>query len=679
MVALSNQRCLVILILFTSIFINPIYTTFALSSLQAETIKIGVDREAAPMEFEEQGQPMGFNIDIFDQVSASWETQNQYLFMEWPDVLESVSNGSLDAMFAINTEERREVYDFSDPFLNISWRIFIREEQPKLNSITDLENHTVAVIKNFAADQYLQSLSFHFHIVEVEDTEEGLSLLSKGEVYAYFGNYHLGLYYVQQEEFNNIIPTGEEMAKQEMCIAVKKGNSVLLSKINLGLQLLFESGNYTQLYNSWFGGDVLPEINPTIIQITSIVIGGLFVVLILLAVWNFTLTKKIEEKTEDLKKTNRLLMRQDKIESIGVLAGGIAHDFNNFLTSILGNISLAKLEIGEENKDLFEILQEAENASINAKDLTQQLLTFSKGGKPIKKVINIAPIIQHSSVFALHGTDISLSLDIAEDIWPASVDEGQITQVINNIVINAKQAMEKGGKIKITAQNKEEPVISQTLSPKKKYIEIKIQDQGIGIPEKNIPKIFDPYFTTKPTGNGLGLSICYNIIKNHNGEILVQSAQMKGTTFTIYLPASDKPIENLKNTEGKLIQGCGKVIVMDDQRGIRTLLKLMLTKLGFEVETSIDGEDAIQRFEQSKLESSGLPILILDITIPGGMGGIETLKILKKTNPKIKAIISSGYSNIAVMSDYKKYGFLGVLPKPFSLMELSNLLKEILE
>ncbi len=644
---------------------------------QPESIKIGIDRSAAPMEFEKNGKSKGFNVEIFEQISTNWGTTNEFIFMDWSNVLESVVNGSLDAMFAIDTPARRELYDFSQPFLNVSWRIFVREEFTEIEEVSDLENHTIAVIKDFAAHNYLEGLNLSAHIIQVADTIEGLSLLSTGDAFSYIGNYHLGLYYLQQSEIENVIPTGDEIEKREMCIAVKKGNAELLAKIDTGLNLLFESGNYTKLFNSWFGKDVLREITPKLIQITSIVIGGLFFGLLLLTAWNYTLKKKIDEKSKELHKTNQLLMRQDKIESIGVLAGGIAHDFNNFLTSILGNISLAKLEIGEEETDLHEILQDAENASFQAKDLTQQLLTFSKGGKPIKKIVNIAPIIQKSSSFALHGTDIKLNLNITEDIWPIIADEGQITQVINNVVINAEQAMKSGGTVSIEAKNSLDPEF-QLLDLKKKYIEIKIQDEGIGIPEKDLLKIFDPYFTTKDKGNGLGLSICYNIVKLHNGEIRVQSEYEVGTSIQIFLPASEEAPENGKIENSELIHGKGKIIIMDDQQSIRILLQNMLQKLGFEVEAAIDGDDAIQLFELAKQTSGIAPIVILDITIPGGMGGIETMEILRMKEPNLKAIISSGYSNIAVMSEYKKYGFLGVLPKPFSFTELNNLLKVVL-
>jgi PAS domain S-box-containing protein len=377
----------------------------------------------------------------------------------------------------------------------------------------------------------------------------------------------------------------------------------------------------------------------------------------------------------DIAESYRLEAEREKIgklESIGVLAGGIAHDFNNILTSILGNINLAELNAREEDcVELTARLKDAETASLRARDLTQQLLTFARGGEPVKSIISISKVLEESTILALSGSGKKPVLSIPDDLWVIDADEGQINQVINNIVINADQAMPEGGIINITARNL---TVSKAIFPnfnEDDYVEIAIQDYGIGISPDHLQRIFEPYFTTKQKGSGLGLATSYSIITNHGGYLTVESDKDVGTIFKIYLPARKDAVanQNITLTSNKEIPHL-RIMVMDDEEAIRNLLERQLKSMGHKTELVKEGTEAVASFGAAI--ESGLPfdLVIMDLTIPGGMGGKETITKLLEIDPEVKAIVSSGYSNDPIMARPEKYGFSGVFHKPFRMNEL---------
>ena len=377
------------------------------------------------------------------------------------------------------------------------------------------------------------------------------------------------------------------------------------------------------------------------------------------------------------RKMEQELLKADKLESLGLLAGGIAHDFNNILMGIMGNISLAKTEI-EHHGDLFDILTEAEKAASRAKDLTQQLLTFSKGGSPIRKAVFIEKLVKETCRFALRGSNISFEFSSANDLWPANADEGQISQVMNNLIINAKHSMPTGGRIRVRVENaRAEEIINRPLSPGR-YVKITVEDEGTGIPKEHLSKIFDPYFTTKQQGSGLGLSSVYSIIKRHKGHIEVESKLGKGTRFTFFLPASEGlPEKKLPKAEG-VESHKGRILLMDDEEIIRKVVSRMLKSLGLTATVTAKGEEAVEIYREAFSNGNPFDLVILDLTVPGGMGGKETLQELRKIDPKVKAIVSSGYSTDAVMSEYHSFGFAGIITKPFHLNELAKTVREVL-
>ncbi|MBI5558660.1 MAG: PAS domain S-box protein [Deltaproteobacteria bacterium] len=381
---------------------------------------------------------------------------------------------------------------------------------------------------------------------------------------------------------------------------------------------------------------------------------------------DITQEKKIEEE----------IIKSTRLDSLGLLAGGIAHDFNNMLTAIMGNVSVAKMLVRPGEK-VHDLLAASEKSSARAKHLTQQLLTFAKGGVPLKRLLAMQKILVDAALFSLSGSNIKCEFSIPDAIWPAEADEGQLGQVIQNLVINACQAMPNGGALRIGAENivlDGPPVLPLPNGP---YIRMKVTDQGEGISKQNLEKIFDPYFTTKETGHGLGLTICYSIIKNHQGFITVDSEAGLGATFTIYLPASKKVLAKTIQKEEETGNSRGKILIMDDEEIIREVVTEMLSHCGYQVEQSSDGEEAVALYLQAKKAGTPHDIIIMDLTIPGGMGGKEAIGKLRQFDSKVKVIVSSGYANDPVMSNYGSYGFNGVVPKPFSIQELNRVLKKI--
>jgi PAS domain S-box-containing protein len=378
------------------------------------------------------------------------------------------------------------------------------------------------------------------------------------------------------------------------------------------------------------------------------------------------------------KRADEERLRTQKLESLGVLAGGIAHDFNNLLTGILGNLSLARASLPTSGV-AAERLAETEKATLRARDLTQQLLTFAKGGAPIKKEASLAGIIQDAANFAVRGTKAMCRYDLAEDLWLAEVDTGQLGQVLQNLVINAVHAMPEGGALNLGARNVTVNAGELPLAPGR-YVLITVKDHGIGIQPEHLAKIFDPYFSTKQSGSGLGLAVVYSIIANHGGHITVQSELGKGTTFSIYIPSAGKAPLAEKSTQptAPLNKGQGKILVMDDEELIRDVCTAMLKQLGYEPHTAHDGEEAIARYLQAKNEGHPFDLVIMDLTIPGGMGGKEAMAQLRQLDPQVKAVVSSGYANDPIMANFSEYGFCGMVPKPFSLKDISKLLQIVL-
>jgi CheY-like chemotaxis protein len=361
-----------------------------------------------------------------------------------------------------------------------------------------------------------------------------------------------------------------------------------------------------------------------------------------------------------------------------VLAGGIAHDFNNILTAISTNISMAKV-YGDLEPDIAEMLGDAERASVRARNLTQQLLSFSRGGAPVRKTIALPRTLQEHAEFALSGSNVKCEYSIEKDLWQVEADEGQVGQVVHNLVINAVQAMPEGGAIRVRAENvRAEGLKGIPLEPGA-YVRILVADQGTGIPARHLDKIFDPFFTTKQKGSGLGLASAFTIVKNHDGHLHVDSEVDNGTTVSVYLPASEKKSVPRK-AEGEMVgRGGGRVLLVDDEEMIRKSAHEALTRLGYDVTLAADGAEGARMYQEAVEAGRAFDVVVLDLTIPGGRGGKEAVRDLLRIDPEAKVIASSGYSNDPVMADYRSYGFREVIVKPYRIEELAEALHRVMK
>lgn len=376
-------------------------------------------------------------------------------------------------------------------------------------------------------------------------------------------------------------------------------------------------------------------------------------------------------------------IKSEKLESIGVLAGGIAHDFNNLLSIVIGNLEMAGRAISVNSKAHLS-LSSAEKAARRAAELTQQLLTFSKGGDPVKKLSDLREIVRDSAEFVLHGSGVALTFDCQcdeDEVLISAIDNGQISQVVQNLVINARQAMGNKGDIKITFSSAS--ALSDDDKRKLKpgrYHKIQVQDSGPGVPAVDVDKIFDPYFTTKSEGSGLGLALSFSIIMKHDGYLYVETEEGIGSCFTIYLPASD---ENQKDVFGHIVDlekahSKGRILIMDDQEMLHEVAEEMLEELGFQTVHADDGIEAIEKYRQAKTGGEQIDLIIMDLTIPGGMGGKEAVQKILSLDADAKVIVCSGYSNDSVMSQYEEYGFKAALSKPYDLDELEKTISKAL-
>ena len=381
------------------------------------------------------------------------------------------------------------------------------------------------------------------------------------------------------------------------------------------------------------------------------------------------------------KRTEGERLTTSKLESLGTLAGGIAHDLNNILTVISGNIGLAQIEAPADCGSLLSFLSKAGQAAQHAAHLSSQLLTFSKGGAPLKKIASISELLEHSAEFALYGSNLRADVDLAPNLWKAEVDAGQIEQVVNALMLNAREAMPKGGTVRICARNVELKDRAAAILPAGRYLKISISDRGTGIPDDLVTKIFDPYFTTKPSASGLGLAISYSIVKKHGGLLHLESTSPEGSTFSFYLRASDGKVAPVAVpvTDRVFHFNHQRVLVMDDEAAIRELTSQLLGTLGYEVTAVADGLEAVRSYERALRRGEQYQAVILDATVRGGMGGLATIERLRGMDPQVNAIICSGYSDEAALSEFLAYGFRGALPKPFTRRELADALQRTLE
>ncbi len=375
------------------------------------------------------------------------------------------------------------------------------------------------------------------------------------------------------------------------------------------------------------------------------------------------------------------LQKMQKLQSVGTLAGGIAHDFNNVLMGLFGNISLAKGGLGAKHPS-FRLLDEAEKSMARAVRLTKQLLTFAKGGAPITEDVSLETLVDEVVRFDLSGSNVRYQVCQVDGLWQVDVDKGQIQQVVSNLTINARQAMPNGGNLFFSLENVDFQGEVLPGLRQGKYVRMTVRDEGVGIDQKNIDRIFDPYFTTKQNGSGLGLAVTYSIISQHGGHIGVVSEPGRGTTFTLYLPASVSPRRaetGESRRAGSPPERPVRVLVMDDEEMILSVTARMLEPDGFVVAAARSGREAVEMYLQARASGTPFEAVIMDLTIPGGMGGCEAVKAILAGDPHARVIVSSGYAEDPVMANHAEYGFSGVLEKPYTRNRLLDVLAQVLK
>ncbi|NLV17739.1 MAG: response regulator [Syntrophomonadaceae bacterium] len=421
-------------------------------------------------------------------------------------------------------------------------------------------------------------------------------------------------------------------------------------------------------WTEWSGGVILAA--PSSVEIQ--VVGR-----------NIAERKRMEEELNNSRlnlsrlaeESEKKLTHVDQLKNLGVLAGGIAHDFNNLLTVISGNISLATM-MHPFPDNCMELLKEVEKAALQARDLTRQLMVFSKGEDLFRETASIRELLQESIPFLLRGSSVKCELSIQEKLRPVEINKGQVGQVINNLVINALQAMPDGGILHVEASNGY--LYSEELSnlPEGWYIKITVRDQGEGIPEEYLNQIFDPYFTTKKEGNGLGLYSSLSIIRQHGGDIQAENTLGEGTAFHVYIPVA---IEDLVGTEYPVKHMWrGKILIMDDQESVRNTLGRMVTHLGYVVEYARDGMEALEKYQRNLVAKQPFNAVIMDLTVPGAMGGREATQRILNLDNEAKVILTSGYANDMLMEDFAAYGYCEAIPKPYSMDSVIKALTEIM-
>lgn len=658
-------------------------------SAQGNIIKYGVDPGWPPGEFVENGKVKGFDVDLVQSIAEDMDCVVEHYPMDWDDVIESVKNGSLDILCATDTPERREFFDFSKPILNLSNRIFVNEEVVGISDVGDLANHTVAVVNQYATHVYLEEHVPDVHLVVVDNVEDGLEMLVNGEVFALFDEMHIVSYYIQEHNYEGIKVIGEELVFGPFCIAVKKGNTLLLEEINTALDNVFEAGEYDRIYEKWFGKGFSSnpfswEIFVPVLVIVFILTSGLGIV----SLWNRTLKKRVNEKTAELKMAQKELLQSQKMEAIGQFAGGIAHDFNNVLTVILGlsNLSIDSLrDEGEEiNKDeLIKNLEDILRAGDRAARLTKDVLTFSRKQVSTSQIVNINKLLQENEdmLARVLGENIFFKLELDQEIKYLKIDPNQISLVVLNLALNSRDAMPNGGEFSIKTS-------SIYLSKEMKgfnllqgeYIKISLRDNGIGMNETQKQHLFEPFFTTKENGEGtgLGLSIVFGIIKQHKGEIQVESELGKGTVFHIYLPGTDEidPEDNevlMKTREN--LQGRETILLVEDEEMVRKFVLKVLNSHGYNCLEAKSPKDAVKISQEY---SGKIDLLLSDVIMPE-YSGLELKKKVEKQRPDMIVLFISGYDANLVSKNGELEAGINLLQKPFSSIELLEKIQQLLK
>ncbi len=653
--------------------ISLIFFVMSFFYLNAQSFKVGVYQNDPKVYVRKDGKPGGIFVDVLNEIAGRNGWELKYIKKEWQELTDMIDKNEIDILVDVSySKERVKIMKFNKIELLRSWLQLYTLNTENIEHRSLLEGKNIGVLKGSVQEQLFSAENIRFKKIVFPSYKRSVEALYSREVdgiivdrFFYFSELRRsdiverpvifrpkGLYYAFSKSVSDDI-----ICRIDETIADLKNDSgsVFYSSLNRHMKVIHEENIPVYYYWLFF---------------LLIIATAVFVV--------FTVLLKIQvnRKVLEIQKHSEEISKMDKLESIGLLAGGIAHDFNNLLTGVYGYLELA--EQSSPNKErLKECIEKATKSLDRARALTFQLLTFAKGGAPVVKQEKIETFLEDIVRFSLAGSSCSPKFDFSKDLYSVKVDINQISQVIENIVINAKQAMPEGGDIQIGVQNKNLNRNHHPVLDEGKYVMISIKDKGVGIRRDLIGKIFDPFFTTKDAGSGIGLAASFSILKKHGGYIEVESELGVGSTFRIYLPASSIiPVEDDQTGKAEIHKGEGTVIVMDDDEIVRNILENMLENMNYKVISCINGNETIDTYKNFRTSGRNLKFMIFDLTISEGMGGLETIKKIRELDQDVPVFVSSGYADSNVISSPEEFGFTGSISKPFRMIELSRLLRK---
>ena len=650
-------------------------------------LRFAPDPSFAPIEWiDEQGNHRGLVADFFVLIQERLAIRIEIVrARDWGEVLEKAKAFEIDGVPAAQpTPERSAFLRWSPPFFELPHWIIVRQGEAGTPTLASLAGRRLTLTAGSSMEKQVRTEHPGVLISLVPDDIAGLSEVSFGHADAALVNLAVATYLIQHQGFSNLRLASAYGSSIQMAIGTRSDEPLLASIMAKGLAAV-SAPEREAIQQRWIRLDVTGvRVGRTLLIALAAAAALAALVAIVVLGWNAALRRQVAAATAGLqaemaerRRTEEALARAQRLESLSVLAGGIAHDFNNLLTGIVGNLSLAQEEPGATG-EVPALLKEAEDAAWRAQALTRQLLTFSKGGAPVTEVVELLPLVQESATFAVRGRSTACRFSAAPGLWPAAVDPGQVGQVVQNLVINAAEAMPSGGIIEIDLENVQLEATGLGRLPPGPYVRLRVRDHGSGIPAEVLPAIFDPFVSTKQRGSGLGLAVCHSVVARHGGAIDVRSALGQGTTFEVLLPAAPAAVVAGSVAGVPTPRQRGRVLVMDDEEMLRRLAQRIIGSLGCEVAVAADGQEAVALWRAARESGRPFDLVVVDLTVPGGIGGTETLQRLRALDPAVRVVVSSGYSEAAELSGHAGHGFTAVLPKPYSLEQVRRVIGGLL-
>jgi len=636
-------------------------------------IRLGADPAYPPIEWiDVRGVHRGLVADLLALVRARVGIPIEVVRAgSWQEVLEKARSGELDGITALQpTPERSGYLAWSNPIVDLLDVVIVRQDEPGSPMLRDLAGKRVAMTGGSALVEEVRRANPDVTLVLFPDEVSALRSVSFGQVDAALVNLAVASYVVEAVGITNLRVASDYGRGLPLSIGTRHDRPFATSILDKGLAAV-SLAEREEIRQRWVRLDVsgVQTTRRSLLALAISLIAITAVAAVALG-WNASLRRRVAVATSGLKaelaerrRAEEALLRAQRLESLAVLAGGIAHDFNNLLTGILGNLSLVRRDRpGPDEAD--ELLDEAERATRRAVSLTRQLLTFARGGAPDTVVLDLAPLVDEAAQFAARGRAVTCRVVAQPGLWPAAVDPGQIGQVIQNLVLNAVEAMPSGGAVEIALDNvRVESGARMSPGP---CIRLRVSDQGPGIPPDVLPHVFDPFVSTKQRGSGLGLAVTYSVVTRHGGTIDVRSRPGEGTTFEIVLPARPGASSVAPARAETVLRRTGRVLVMDDEESVRRVAQRVLRSLGCEVAVAADGREAVALWHAARERGKPFDVVVVDLTVPGGPGGIEVLRRLRESDRNAKVVVSTGYSEPEPGAMRE---FSAALPKPYSAEE----------